>query len=251
MGLVAPEPGFLEGLRAACDKAGALLVFDEVITGFRFGRSGASGRLGVTPDLWCFGKVLGGGMPLAAFAGSRDLMANLAPLGPVYQAGTLSGNPVATAAGRAVLDLLDEAAYEQLESTATHLAKSLGDALGDGFHVPRCGPLVGIFCRDETVKNYEDAKDAAATESVSRAIPRHARPRRGARPGRVRDHVPRPRPRPDRDRADGRSRRRRGQRSLRRAPQPISSSTVRPSSASTSWSSSCEACSASLTMFVR
>jgi len=163
MGLVAPEPGFLEGLRAACTKAGALLIFDEVITGFRFSRSGASGRLGITPDLWCFGKVLGGGLPLAAFAGGRDLMSNLAPLGPVYQAGTLSGNPLATAAGRAVLELLDNAAYDQLESTATQLAKSLADALGDGFHVPQVGPLVGIFCRDEPVRNYEDAKAAAAT----------------------------------------------------------------------------------------
>ncbi|MEY2468149.1 MAG: glutamate-semialdehyde -aminomutase [Actinomycetota bacterium] len=163
MGLVAPESGFLEGLRDACTKAGALLIFDEVITGFRVSRSGASGRLGVTPDLWCFGKVLGGGLPLAAFAGSRDLMSNLAPLGPVYQAGTLSGNPLATAAGRTVLELLDNAAYDQLESTATQLAKSLADALGDGYHVPQVGPLVGIFCRDEKVSNYEDAKAAAAT----------------------------------------------------------------------------------------
>ena len=163
MGLVAPEPGFLEGLRAACTKAGALLIFDEVITGFRFSRSGASGRLGIAPDLWCYGKVLGGGLPLAAFAGGRDLMSNLAPLGPVYQAGTLSGNPLATAAGRTVLELLDNAAYDQLESTATQLAKSLADALGDGYHVPQVGPLVGIFCRDEKVSNYEDAKDAAAT----------------------------------------------------------------------------------------
>jgi glutamate-1-semialdehyde 2,1-aminomutase len=163
MGLVAPQPGFLEGLRAACTKAGALLVFDEVITGFRFSPSGASGRFGITPDLWCYGKVLGGGMPLAAFAGGGDLMSNLAPLGPVYQAGTLSGNPVATATGRAALELLDTAAYEQLESTATHLTKSLADALGDGYHVAQVGPLVGIFCRDEPVKNYEDAKAAAAT----------------------------------------------------------------------------------------
>lgn len=163
MGLVPPAPGFLEGLRDACTKAGALLVFDEVITGFRFSRSGASGRLGVTPDLWCYGKVLGGGMPLAAFAGSRDLMSNLAPLGPVYQAGTLSGNPVATAAGRCVLGKLDDDAYEQLEATATHLAKSLADALGDGFHVPQFGPLVGVFCRNEPVANYEDAKDAASS----------------------------------------------------------------------------------------
>jgi glutamate-1-semialdehyde 2,1-aminomutase len=163
MGLVPPAPGFLEGLRAACDKAGALLIFDEVITGFRFSRTGASGRLGVTPDLWCFGKVLGGGMPLAGFAGNAALLANLAPLGPVYQAGTLSGNPIATAAGATVLELLTEAAYEQLEQTATDLAKTLGDALGEGFHVPQFGTLVGIFCRDEPVADYEDAKAAAGT----------------------------------------------------------------------------------------
>ena len=163
MGLVAPEPGFLEALRHACTKAGALLIFDEVITGFRFSRSGASGRLGITPDLWCYGKVLGGGLPLAAFAGGRDLMSNLAPLGGVYQAGTLSGNPLATAAGRTVLDLLDDAAYDQLETTATQLSKSLADALGDGYHVPQVGPLVGIFCRDEPVRDYEDAKAAAAS----------------------------------------------------------------------------------------
>ena len=163
MGLVPAAPGFLEGLRDACSRAGALLVFDEVITGFRFSRTGASGRLGVTPDLWCFGKVLGGGLPLAAFAGRRDLMSNLAPLGPVYQAGTLSGNPLATAAGRTVLELLDDAAYEQLEDTATHLAKGLADALGDGFHVPQAGPLVGIYGRPDAVGNYEDAKAAAAT----------------------------------------------------------------------------------------
>jgi glutamate-1-semialdehyde 2,1-aminomutase len=163
MGLVPPGPGFLEGLRAACDAAGALLIFDEVITGFRLSRAGASGALGITPDLWCFGKVLGGGLPLAAFAGKADLMANLAPLGPVYQAGTLSGNPIATAAGAAVLDLLTDSAYEQLEQTATELSKTLADALGHGYHVPRCGPLVGVFCRAEAVHDYDEAKQAAAT----------------------------------------------------------------------------------------
>ncbi|MBA2437080.1 MAG: glutamate-1-semialdehyde 2,1-aminomutase, partial [Acidimicrobiia bacterium] len=103
MGVVAPAEGFLAGVRQACDRVGALLVFDEVITGFRLGPGGASGRLGVTPDLWCFGKVIGGGLPLGAFGGRRELMEHLAPLGPVYQAGTLSGNPLATAAGLAVL----------------------------------------------------------------------------------------------------------------------------------------------------
>ena len=104
MGLVTPVPGYLEGLRSACDRVGALLIFDEVITGFRVGRAGATGLLGVQPDLFCFGKVIGGGLPLAALGGRRDLMSQLAPGGPVYQAGTLSGNPLATAAGLAVLE---------------------------------------------------------------------------------------------------------------------------------------------------
>ncbi len=104
MGLVPPAPGFLEGLRTACDASGALLVFDEVITGFRLGSGGAQQRYGVTPDLTCFGKVIGGGLPVGAFGGRADVMDVLAPIGPVYQAGTLSGNPLATAAGLAVLE---------------------------------------------------------------------------------------------------------------------------------------------------
>ena len=111
MGLVAPDPGFLEGLRAACDAVGAVLIFDEVITGFRLGEGGASGRSGVRPDLWCFGKVIGGGLPVGAFGGRADILSSLAPDGPVYQAGTLSGNPLATAAGLAVLGGLDPAGY--------------------------------------------------------------------------------------------------------------------------------------------
>ena len=109
MGLVAPAPGFLEGLRAECDRVGALLIFDEVITGFRVARGGAQELLGVTPDLTTFGKVIGGGLPVGAFGGRAEIMDVLAPLGPVYQAGTLSGNPLATAAGLAALGLLDAA----------------------------------------------------------------------------------------------------------------------------------------------
>src|SRR5207237_3048960 len=104
MGLVAPAPGFLAGLRAACDDAGALLVFDEVITGFRLGLGGAQARYGVMPDLTTLGKVMGGGFPCAAFGGRADIMDRLAPEGEVYQAGTLSGNPVAVAAGLATLE---------------------------------------------------------------------------------------------------------------------------------------------------
>jgi glutamate-1-semialdehyde 2,1-aminomutase len=162
MGLVPPAPGFLQGLRAACDAAGALLIFDEVITGFRVGPSGATGLFGVQPDLWMFGKVIGGGLPLAAFGGRRDVMEVLAPIGPVYQAGTLSGNPLATAAGLAVLDLLDDAAYARLTATATALADGLRDALGDGVQVPQVGPLVGLFFAEAPVADYDQARAACA-----------------------------------------------------------------------------------------
>ncbi len=161
MGLVAPEPGFLTSLRAACDRVGALLLFDEVITGFRIGRGGATEWSGVQPDLWCFGKVIGGGLPMGAFGGSAELMANLAPLGGVYQAGTLSGNPVATAAGCAVLAQLDGGAYDQLEGTATALADGLQQAFDDAgvpAVVPRVGPLVGLFFGDHRPRDYDDAQ---------------------------------------------------------------------------------------------
>ena len=148
MNLVAPAPGFLEGLRAACDAAGALLIFDEVITGFRLGPDGATGWTGVRPDLWCFGKVIGGGLPVGAFGGSRDLLRELAPGGPVYQAGTLSGNPLATAAGLAVLDEVGPADYEALSARVAVFAKELESAIaGGGLAVaaPAVGPLVGLF----------------------------------------------------------------------------------------------------------
>jgi len=148
MGLVPPRPGFLDGLRSACDAAGALLIFDEVITGFRLGLGGAQGRFGVTPDLTCLGKVIGGGLPLAAFGGRADVMSCLAPEGPVYQAGTLSGNPLATAAGLAVLELLDDAAYTQLSGRAAELAAGLTQVITDAglpVSVPVVGPLLGLF----------------------------------------------------------------------------------------------------------
>jgi glutamate-1-semialdehyde 2,1-aminomutase len=148
MGLVPPRPGFLEGLRAECDRVGALLLFDEVITGFRIARGGATAWSGVTPDLWCFGKIIGGGLPVGAFGGSRELMGHLAPLGPVYQAGTLSGNPLATAAGLAVLSLLDDEAYHRLAAAAAVLAGGLAeafDAAGVQAVVPRVETLVGLF----------------------------------------------------------------------------------------------------------
>jgi glutamate-1-semialdehyde 2,1-aminomutase len=148
MNLVAPAPGFLEGLRTACDAAGALLIFDEVITGFRFGPDGATGWSGVRPDLWCFGKVIGGGLPVGAFGGSRELLRELAPAGPVYQAGTLSGNPLATAAGLAVLDEVGPTDYEALSARVAVFAKELESAIaGGGLAVaaPAVGPLVGLF----------------------------------------------------------------------------------------------------------
>jgi glutamate-1-semialdehyde 2,1-aminomutase len=166
MGLVPPVPGFLEGLRAACDRAGALLIFDEVITGFRLGTGGASGVYRVRPDLWCFGKVIGGGLPVGAFGGRRDVMSLLAPLGPVYQAGTLSGNPLATAAGLAVLDLLDEAAYGDLAARAARLGDGLAGAIraaGVDVQVPVVGPLVGIFFASSPVTDFAGAKASADT----------------------------------------------------------------------------------------
>ncbi len=161
MGLVPPVPGFLEGLRAECDRTGTVLIFDEVITGFRLAYGGAAEVTGVRPDLWCFGKVIGGGLPLAAFAGRRDLMEQLAPTGPVYQAGTLSGNPLATAAGLAVLSQLDRSSYTELSTRVGRLAAGLADALGSGVQVPVAGPLVGVFFTDTPVLDYEGAKSSA------------------------------------------------------------------------------------------
>ena len=145
MGCVPPEPGFLEALRALCDASGALLVFDEVITGFRVARGGAQGRFGVRPDLTVLGKIVGGGLPLAAFGGRADVMARLAPAGDVYQAGTLSGNPLATAAGLSVLRRLrDEAVYDELERRAARLEAGLA-RFG---RVQRVGAMLTLFASD-------------------------------------------------------------------------------------------------------
>ena len=160
MGLVAPVAGFLEGLRSECDRVGALLIFDEVITGFRLCRGGAAQWFGVRPDLWCFGKVIGGGLPIGAFGGRRDVMQNLAPVGGVYQAGTLSGNPLATAAGLAVLELLDDEAFARLDSIAARLGKGLHDAFtaaGSPAVLPRVGPLLGLFFGDHEPANFDEA----------------------------------------------------------------------------------------------
>jgi glutamate-1-semialdehyde 2,1-aminomutase len=164
MGLVAPAAGFPEGLRAACDHAGALLIFDEVITGFRVGRAGAAGALGVQPDLFCFGKVIGGGLPLAALGGRRELMSQLAPLGPVYQAGTLSGNPLATAAGVAVLDHVTIDEWALLSGRVRNFASDLETAIrGAGLFAlaPSVGPLMGLYLATDEVEaptNFDEAK---------------------------------------------------------------------------------------------
>jgi glutamate-1-semialdehyde 2,1-aminomutase len=162
MGVVAPEPGFLEGLRRLCDRSGALLVMDEVITGFRVGPGGAQGRFGVPADLTCLGKIVGGGLPAAAFGGRAELMERLAPQGDVYQAGTLSGNPLAMAAGAATLDLLAaHGAYERLERTSAALEAALSAA---GLTVNRVGAMLTGFFHPGPVRSYADAaaSDTAA-----------------------------------------------------------------------------------------
>ena len=164
MGVVPPAPGFLEHLRQLCTASGTLLLFDEVITGFRIGYGGAQTRFGVTPDLTTLGKVMGGGFPCAAFGGRADLMERLAPVGPIYQAGTLSGNPVAVAAGLAALDLarrLDP--YPELERVAT----TLEDGLRAGFAangipatIGRAGSMFSVFFTERQVRDFAGAKDA-------------------------------------------------------------------------------------------
>ncbi len=166
MGLVAPTDDFLRELRAACTRAGALLIFDEVITGFRLGRGGAASHYGVTADITTLGKVIGGGLPLAALAGSREIMSALAPTGPVYQAGTLSGNPLATAAGLRVLSLLDAKNYELLTQRVARLARGLSEVIADAgleVQVPVVGSLLSLFFTDAPVHNFDEAKRAANT----------------------------------------------------------------------------------------
>ena len=168
MGVVPPADGFLEALRSLCDASGALLVFDEVITGFRVARGGAQERYGVSPDLTILGKIVGGGLPLAAFGGRADAMDALAPSGPVYQAGTLSGNPIATAAGLAVLRRLnDPSVYEELERRSARLEEGLAE-LG---RVQRVGAMLTFFMTDRPVRNFDDAQ-ACDTERYG-ALFRH------------------------------------------------------------------------------
>jgi glutamate-1-semialdehyde 2,1-aminomutase len=179
MGLVAPAEGFLAGLRAECDRVGALLIFDEVITGFRLGWGGAQEAFAISPDLTCFGKVIGGGLNVGAFGGRADLMDHMAPLGPVYQAGTLSGNPLATAAGLAALELCDHDAYRFLIGQAECLAAGLRDALGSaGIEavVSTAGPLIGLHLGPTAPTTYAEAR---TTDEAGYARLFHALLRRG------------------------------------------------------------------------
>jgi glutamate-1-semialdehyde 2,1-aminomutase len=161
MGLVLPPDGFLAALRERADATGALLIFDEVISGFRVAPGGAQEREGVTPDLSILGKVIGGGLPAAAYAGSRELMERVAPAGDVYQAGTLSGNPLATAAGLATLRLLDAAAYQRLDVLAAALAAGLRETAAAAdvpVQVSHTTGLLTVFFSEEPVRDYDDAK---------------------------------------------------------------------------------------------
>ena len=162
MGVVAPSPGFLQGLRDECHRVGALLVFDEVITGFRLGSGGAQAKYGVTPDLTTFGKVIGGGLPIGSVGGRREIMETLSPLGPVFHAGTLAGNPLATAAGRAALGELDDDVYVELGRRAARLSTLLGEACasaGIAAQFPVVGTLVGMYFGDGAAPtNFVEAK---------------------------------------------------------------------------------------------
>jgi len=161
MGCVPPLPGFLEEIVALCQKHGAISIFDEVMTGCRVARGGMQARAGLVPDMTCLGKIIGGGMPLAAYGGKRAIMQNVAPLGPVYQAGTLSGNPVAVSAGLATLERLDAALYEKLERLSARLEQGLRTAL-ERTKTPGCvqrvGAMLTLFFNQGPVQSWNDAQ---------------------------------------------------------------------------------------------
>ncbi|HVT13288.1 MAG TPA: glutamate-1-semialdehyde 2,1-aminomutase [Fimbriimonadaceae bacterium] len=175
MGLIPPKPGFLEALRAMTTEHGALLVFDEVMTGFRIARGGATERFGVFPDLVCMGKVIGGGLPVGAYGGKRELMQNVAPAGPMYQAGTLSGNPLAMAAGYAALKGLGPEQYAQLEETSARLEAGLKQAAPKA-QVQRVGSMISVFFAEAPVTDFVEAK---ASDTAFFAKLFHALLRRG------------------------------------------------------------------------
>ena len=160
MGLIPPDPGFLLKLRELCDHHGVLLVFDEVMTGFRVSKGGASVRYGIEPDLLCMGKVIGGGLPVGAYGGRKDLMDLVAPLGPMYQAGTLSGNPLAMAAGYAALSNCDDEVYEKLELSGARLEVGLNQVFSSAqipAQVQRVGSMISVFFADQPVRNFDEA----------------------------------------------------------------------------------------------
>jgi glutamate-1-semialdehyde 2,1-aminomutase len=162
MGMVPPAPGFLETLREVTETHGVVLIFDEVMTGFRVGYGGAQSLYGIVPDLTCFGKVIGGGLPVGAYGGKKDIMSQIAPQGMIYQAGTLSGNPIAMAAGIATLEQLKaEGVYENLEEKAKRLVAGLADAArkaGVAARVDHVGSMLGMFFTDQNVTCFDDAK---------------------------------------------------------------------------------------------
>lgn len=163
VGCIPPAPGFLSGLRKLCSEYDALLIFDEVMTGFRIARGGAIERYDITPDLATFGKVIGGGLPVGAYGGRAEIMKLVAPQGPVYQAGTLSGNPLAMRAGLATLAKLDEVSYRTLERKSAKLEQGLitaCNAAGVSARVQRVGSMLTLFFADHEIKNYADAQNA-------------------------------------------------------------------------------------------
>lgn len=165
MGVVLPQPGFLQGLRDVTAAYGSLLIFDEVMTGFRVDLNCAQGRFGITPDLTCLGKVIGGGLPVGAYGGRRDIMERMAPSGPIYQAGTLSGNPLAMAAGYATLKLMTQEQYDRLERLSARLEDGLlGNAREQGvpMTINRVGSMICPFFTEGPVVNYDTAKTADA-----------------------------------------------------------------------------------------
>ncbi len=171
MGLVLPQPGFLETLREQTQAAGALLIFDEVMTGFRVARGGAQERFGVVPDLTCLGKVIGGGLPCAAYGGRRAIMEHVAPLGAMYQAGTLSGNPLAMAAGIATLERLDAGLYITIEQHGAALLDGMNAAAekaGVALQTAQAGTMLGFFFSAVPIHSYQDAKAHVNTEQYRR-----------------------------------------------------------------------------------
>ncbi len=162
MGMVPPADGFLETLREVTAKHGTVLIFDEVMTGFRVAYGGAQSLYGIVPDLTCFGKVIGGGLPVGAYGGKKDIMSQIAPQGTVYQAGTLSGNPIAMTAGIATLEQLKkDGVYESLQESSSRLAAGLADAArkaGVAAKVGHVGSMLGMFFTDQDVACFEDAK---------------------------------------------------------------------------------------------